>query len=99
MRATNPRIMAFWGGPGDAAAAGRGSKELARYLPVVEQRLQGREWLADQFSIADIAYAPHLFGVKGGKFDFSPYPRLAAWLDRMLARPAWKKAEQMIFGD
>jgi glutathione S-transferase len=97
-RASNPRIIAFWG-QGDAAAAERGRKELARYLPVIEQRLQGREWLADQFSLADIALTPHLWAVKGGNFDFSPYPKLTAWLDRLLARPAWKKAEQMIFGE
>ena len=96
-RATNPIVIAFWGqGPADAAERGR--KELARYLPVIEQRLQGREWLADQFSLADIAFVPHLWCVKGGGFDFSPYPKLSAWLDKLIARPAWKKAQQMIFG-
>ena len=96
-RSTNPKVIAFWG-EAHAASAERGRKELARYLPVIEERLQGREWLADRFSIADIAMTPHLWCVRGGNFDFSPYPKLAAWLDRLTSRPAWKKAEQMIFG-
>lgn len=98
MRGTNARISAYWGGARDQAAIDRGRTELARYLPVIEQRLQGREWLLDRFSIADLAYAPHLgFGVKGGGFDFAPYPRVGAWLDRMLLRPAWLAAEKLIF--
>ena len=96
-RATNPRVIAFWG-QGSPESADRGRKELARYLPVIEERLQGREWLADQFSLADIAFVPHLWCVKGGNFDFSPYPNLSAWLDKLTSRAAWKKAEEMVFG-
>jgi len=98
MRGTNPRISAFWGGARDEAAVERGRSELARYLPVIEQRLQGREWLVDRFSLADVALTPHLYAVAGGGFDFSPYPRLRDWLDRLLSRPAWVVAEKMIFG-
>jgi glutathione S-transferase len=97
-RATNQKVIAFWGNA-DAAAAERGKKELARYLPVIEQRLQQHEWLVDRFSLADIAFAPHFYAIKEGHFDFSPYPKLSAWLDKLLARPAWKKAEALVFGD
>ena len=83
--------------PGDAEAAAKGEKELGRFLPVIEQRLEGREWLAGDFSIADIAYAPHLWLSSGGGLDLSPWPRLRGWLDRMLARPAWVATEKMIF--
>lgn len=95
-RAQNPRIIAFWG-QGDEAAAAKGRKELARFLPVIEERLAGREWLLDRFSLADLAYAPHFFALTGADFDFSPYPRLRSWLDRLLSRPAWRAAEQLIF--
>ena len=75
-----------------------GRKELARYLPVLEGALADREWLERQFSLADVAYAPHLWLVAEGGFDLSPYPRVRDWLDRLLARPAWRKAAEMIFG-
>jgi glutathione S-transferase len=95
-RATNQTVQAFWGA-GDPRAAEAGMKELQRFLPVIEQRLEGRSWLAGEYSLADLAYAPHLFLVAGGGLDFSPYPRLRAWLDRLLARPAWQAAQKLIF--
>ncbi len=90
-RATHPRVKAFWGEEPEVAAVAAARKELARFLPLLEWRLSDCEWLAGEFSIADIAYAPHLFMLAGGNFDFSPYPRLHAWFDRLQARPAWRK--------
>jgi glutathione S-transferase len=97
-RATNPRVQAFWQTTGDAQALEAGRKELARYLPVLEAALANRDWLEGDFTLADIAYAPHLLLVAEGGFDFSRYPRVRAWLDRLKARPSWRKVEQMIFG-
>ena len=97
-RATNARVQEFWRIKGDSQAAEAGRKELARYLPVLEGALADREWLEREFSLADVAYAPHLSLVAEGGFDLSPYPRLRAWLDRLLARPAWRKAAEMVFG-
>ncbi len=97
-RATHPRVKAFWGAEPEAAAVAAARKELARFLPLLEWRLSDCEWLAGEFSIADIAYAPHLFMLAGGNFDFSPYPRLHAWFDRLQARPARRKVVEMIYG-
>ena len=98
-RATNAKVQAFWQTSADPQAAEAARKELGRYLPVLEAALADREWLERDFSLADIAYAPHLHLVAEGGFDFSPYPRLRAWLDRLLLRPAWRKASAMVFGD
>lgn len=95
-RARNPRVIAVWG-QGDEAAAAKASKELARFLPVIEERLAGREWLVDRFSLADLAYAPHFWALSGAEFDFSPYPRVRSWLDLLLSRPSWRAAEKLIF--
>ena len=94
-RAKNSRVQAFWG-PGDPRSAENAAKELSRFLPVIEQRLHGRDWLADGYTLADLAYAPHLFLVAEGGFDLSPYPRLRAWLARLLARPTWRTAQELI---
>ena len=96
-RATHKGMQAFWQTAGDPQAAEAGRKELARYFPVLEERLADREWLEGEFTLADIAYAPHLSLVADGGYDFAPYPRLGGWLARLRARPAWRGVEGMIF--
>jgi glutathione S-transferase len=95
-RATNARVQEFWKTKGDPQPAEGARKELARYLPVLEAALEGSDWLERDFSLADIAYAPHFRLIAEGGFDFAPYPRVRAWLDRLLARPAWHRAEQLV---
>ena len=97
-RSTNPRVKAFWQTSADPKTVEAGTKELARYLPVLEAALTNRDWLEGEFTIADIAYAPHLLLIAEGGFDYSPYPRTRGWLDRLQLRPAWRKAAEMIFG-
>jgi glutathione S-transferase len=82
---------------GDAGAAEAGRKELARYLPVLESALEGREWLEGTFTLADLAYAPHLWLVVEGGFELAPYPAVRGWLERMLARPAWRRTAALVF--
>jgi glutathione S-transferase len=98
-RDTNPRVQAFWKYQPDASAAAAGRKELARFLPVIDSALAGREWLEGEFSLADIAYAPHFLLIAGGGFDFSPYPQLERWLERLFQRPAWKQTVQLLYED
>lgn len=97
-RSTNAKVQAFWGMKPDAQALEHGRKELARYLPVLEAALHDHDWLEGDFSLADVACAPHFMLVREGGFDFSPYPRVAAWLERLLSRPAWRKARALVFG-
>jgi glutathione S-transferase len=97
-RATNRRVQEFWQTTGDAQAAEAARKELARWLPVLETSLAGREWLEGAFSLADVAYAPHLWLVVEGGLDLAPYPGIRAWLERLLARPAWQRAAELVFG-
>jgi glutathione S-transferase len=58
-RVRNPRVQAFWNLQGEERGVEQGERELARFLPVLEQSLEGRDWLERDFSLADIAYAPH----------------------------------------
>lgn len=97
-RATNRRVQEFWQTEGDARAADAARKELARWLPVLESALSGREWLEGVFSLADVAYAPHLWLIVEGGFDLAHYPGVGAWLERLLARRAWRKAADLVFG-
>lgn len=92
-----PRVQNFWKMKGDAQAAEAGRLELQRYLAVLEEALGNREWLEGEFSLADISYAPHLMLIQEGGFDFAPHQRVKAWLERLLARPAWKSTFELIF--
>lgn len=66
--------------------------ETRRLLAVLEQRLEGRDWVCDAYSIADIAIAPWLraldFYQARDTIGWTEYPRVMAYLDRFLARPA-----------
>jgi glutathione S-transferase len=95
--ATNRRMQEFWKNTGNAQAAEAARKELARWLPVLESALAGHEWLEGAFSLADVAYTPHLWLIVEGGFDLAPYPAVRGWLDRLLARPAWRKAAELVF--
>jgi glutathione S-transferase len=97
-RATVPRVQAFWSVQPDAKAVEAGRKDLGRFLPVLEEALARREWLEGPFSLADIAFAPHFWLIAEGGFDFSATPAIRAWLDRLFARPAWRKTTQLVWG-
>ncbi len=98
MRTTNKRIQTVWKyAVPDPKAAEAARPELARYLTVLDQALAGRDWLEGDFSLADIAYAPHLALIAEGEqgYDFASTPKVHAWLERLWNRPAWKKAADM----
>jgi len=97
MRSAHERMRTYWKLTADPAAVEAGRKELARWLPVLEEALAGKEWLEGAFSLADVAYAPHLALVVEAGFSLSPYPAVKAWLERLLERPAWQRTAGLIF--
>lgn len=67
--------------------------EAERLLKVLDGALEGREWIAGDYSIADIAIAPWLRTLRDmyKATDITGWDKLAnvpAYLDRFLARPA-----------
>ncbi len=68
--------------------------EAKRLLNVLEQALDGKDWIMGEYSIADIAIAPWLGALEFyGTRDvvgWSDHPNLVAYLDRFLERPAVK---------
>jgi GST-like protein len=70
--------------------------EAARLLKVLDGALAGRDWIADEYSIADIAIAPWLrtlrdFYKAGDIAGWADLQNVPAYLDRFLARPAVQK--------
>jgi len=75
------------------ANAKRAIKLLSQMLTAVETHMEGRDYLAGDFSAADIMTG-HSVTVSREmlKLDFSALPNLDAYADRLLARPALQKA-------
>ena len=66
-------------------------KIAGRWLGDVERRLDGREWIACvDFTAADIMMACVLRSIRKGDL-MDPFPRLKAYYERCLARPAWQR--------
>lgn len=72
-------------------AIDRYQNEVRRLFEVMNTRLEGREFLADAFSIADIANWPWVRTAKWSGVRFDDLPHLAAWVGRMAERPACQK--------
>jgi GST-like protein len=71
----------------------RYAAESKRLLGVLETRLQGRDWIMDEYSIADIAtlgWVRNLIGFYEAReiTDYDSLTNVPAWLERGLARPA-----------
>ncbi|MEM9433227.1 MAG: glutathione S-transferase N-terminal domain-containing protein [Pseudomonadota bacterium] len=69
--------------------------EAKRLLAVVEKSLEGKEWIAGDYSIADIAIAPWLraldfYGTRE-LLGWDDHKNTVAYLDRFLERPAVQK--------
>jgi GST-like protein len=70
--------------------------ESKRLLGVLEQRLDGREWIMDEYSAADISmlgWVRNLIGFYGARelVDFDSLKSVPVWLERCLSRPAVRR--------
>ncbi len=71
----------------------RYADESKRLLGVIETRLDGRDWIMGEYSIADISmlgWVRNLVGFYGAGdlVDYASFKRVPAWLERGLQRPA-----------
>jgi glutathione S-transferase len=68
--------------------AKRYSNETNRLLGVLDKRLAGRDFVAGDYSIADMALYPWIGYVGHLGQNIGDFPHVAAWLERVGARPA-----------
>lgn len=63
--------------------------ELRQFLQTLDREMRGRQYIAEQYSLADITYIP--FFVRRERYKVSigdDLPSVKAWMDRLLERPA-----------
>lgn len=77
-----------------AYGAIRYTNEVHRLYGVLDKRLQGRDYICDAYSIADMASYPWVLPAGQGQI-IDEFPALKAWMERMEARPAVQKAKAM----
>ncbi|WP_224244668.1 glutathione S-transferase family protein [Hyalangium gracile] len=86
-------IKPFLGMPGNDATLIRDAEAtLGRFLPVLDQHLQGKEYVLGKLSIVDFVVCAELELGAGVGVDIARYPNLSALMARMQARPYWKEA-------
>ncbi|MFQ5902118.1 MAG: glutathione S-transferase family protein [Candidatus Binatia bacterium] len=64
--------------------------EIINCFDRIERELEGREYLAGAFSLADIAYMPNFDLLERFKIPVEPkYKNMLAWMERLKARPSY----------
>jgi GST-like protein len=66
--------------------------EYDRNLGVLEARLEGRDWILEQYSIADMLAFPWAFIAKPLGASLDAFPNVQAWRARIKERPAVQRA-------
>lgn len=65
----------------------RFSKETRRLYGVMDRRLAGRDFFADELSIADFAILGWAWRHPRHKVDLAEFPQVRRWYETMMARP------------
>ena len=71
-------------------------EKLRAALEKLEERLKDRDYLAEEFSLADIAHAGNFVRLREleerGEVSLDEYPNVAAWMERLESRKSYKAA-------
>jgi glutathione S-transferase len=73
----------------------RYTNETNRLYGVIERRLKDRDFLAGDYSIADMAAFPWTASWANQGIDRAEFPKVKAWQDRMMDRPAVAKGMEV----
>ena len=77
-------------------AIDRYTNESKRLYGVLDRRLADHEYVAGDYSIADIAIMPWLRSPERQGVDIADYPNVRRWRDAIAARPAVQRGLQLL---
>ena len=69
--------------------------ECRRLYGVLNSRLEGREYLAGDVSIADFAALPWVFRHDWQEVDLADFPNVKRWYETLMARPALARGMEL----
>ncbi len=94
--ATERFMRHFRGKAGDPAAEFIYSRAQDAWK-ILDTHLTGREWVAaSRPTIADLSLCGYLFWPQQIAADWSDYPAVSAWLERIKALPGWAMPEDLM---
>ncbi len=67
----------------------KAKERLREYLKTLDREMAGRDYIAGDYSLADITYIP--FFTRQQRYGVSideSFPNVKEWMERLLARPA-----------
>ncbi|MCW5632540.1 MAG: glutathione S-transferase N-terminal domain-containing protein [Rubrivivax sp.] len=76
-------------------AAERYREEARRLYGVLDRRLEGREYIVDEYSIADIATWPWIARFEWHQVDIREFTHVRRWYERIAVRPAVQRGYQV----
>ena len=69
--------------------------EVARLYGVLDRRLEGLDYICNDYSIVDMACWPWVSRYEWQKVSLADYPNVRSWYQRLLARDAVQKGDQV----
>ena len=69
--------------------------EVARLYGVLDRRLEGRNYICDDYSIVDMACWPWVSRYEWQQVNLTDYPNVRSWYQRLLTRDAVQKGYQV----
>lgn len=73
----------------------RYTKETNRLYGVLNKQLECRDWVANEYSIADMAIYPWIVPYERQGQNLNDFPHLKKWFEKMAQRPAVIKAYEL----
>lgn len=86
----------FYAPSGNDYARKRYYDETVRLYAVLEHQLSGRDYIAGEYSIADLACFPWIAVHRATGIDLQASPNLQRWLARVAERPAVARAQHVM---
>jgi GST-like protein len=77
-------------------AINRYTNEAKRLYGVIDKRLAQADYMAGEYSVADMAIFPWTRSYANQGIDLADYPNVKRWFDAINARPAVQKALQVL---
>jgi len=76
----------------DERAIEAGAVDFTKLTALLNEALDGRQYVAGPLSLADFALASHYSVASTCGLDLTPHPRVSAWLGRVLGRESMRRA-------
>ncbi|NYT82428.1 glutathione S-transferase N-terminal domain-containing protein [Alcaligenaceae bacterium] len=71
-------------------------RETGRLYGVLNKQLSDREFIAEEYSIADMACYPWVVSHERQSQDLNDFPHLKRWFETIAARPATRRAYELV---